>query len=341
MTAAFLPTFFAVTAPPMEHPPCGATRFRWATHIALPYTLPSRGCIHQKICLDGREYEYSIHNYLDRLTIFPDTSPAWPAVRLVPRSEPAHLPHIGWRFARETLQSVACFVEVAESSDPNEPFVNAIDKVNACFRYLSDHLAKLQRAMPYLSSWQIYPISQFDVGLVYHRVEHFCPALGRWTNHATGAVINMARLAHQPFSYVDFSRNENTDPAVDLCNELLAEAQVSSVRGLYRSALLNSYQATESLANVVFKVKFKEKLRREGSSETDAEQQAEDTRMKHRVDIKFLVHSGLISACGSSLYNEQKEQYDELCELNKLRGKVAHAGTKPTQQQAEEAHLLW
>src|SRR5437588_434276 len=109
MTAsAFLPTYFAVAPPPEEHPPCGATRFRWATHIALPFTLPSRNCLHEQVHIGGRDYDYSIHNYLDRLTMFPESSPTWPTVLLIHRSEPAHPARPGWRFAREALQSVAC-----------------------------------------------------------------------------------------------------------------------------------------------------------------------------------------------------------------------------------------
>jgi hypothetical protein len=332
---------YLTIAPQSEQlPSCGATRFRWGIHIALPFTLPSRTCLHQKVVLEGQEYDYSIHNYLDRLTVFPVSQTTWPSVYLVERSQPTPLQRTGWRQARETLQSVACFVEVAEYNNPAAAFANAGDKIKACFRFLSDHLAALQSSMPYLASWQIYPLSQFDVGLVYHGVEHFCPPKERWDSYRTGLTINIARQLHQPLSLVRFPHGAGTTTPADLSNELLAEAQVSLFRGLYRPVVLNSYQAVESLANVVFKAKQTAKLMTGGLAQAIAEAEAEKTRFKHRVDIKFLVHHGLFEACSHSLCNEHKGKYDDLCELNKLRHKVAHAGEKPSPSEAEAAHLL-
>jgi hypothetical protein len=111
-------------------------------------------------------------------------------------------------------------------------------------------------------------------------------------------------------------------------------------RGLFRSAVINCYQAVESLANDVFKLKRLAKLVAGGKSQPDAEAQAEIDRMQHRVDIKFLVHHGLLEACGNSLCIENKKTYDDLLALNQLRHKVAHAGKKPSQSEAEAAHLL-
>jgi hypothetical protein len=194
--------------------------------------------------------------------------------------------------------------------------------------------------MPYLASWQIYPLSQFDVGLVYQGVEHFCPPKEIWDPYQTGLTINIARQLHEPLSLVRFPHGAGTTTPADLSNELLAEAQVSLFRGLYRSAVLNSYQAVESLANVVFKAKQTAKLITGGLAQAIAEAEAEKVRFKHRVDIKFLVHHGLFEACSHSLCNEHKGKYDDLCELNKLRHKVAHAGEKPSPSEAEAAHLL-
>jgi hypothetical protein len=104
--------------------------------------------------------------------------------------------------------------------------------------------------------------------------------------------------------------------------------------------VINSYQAVESLANVVYARKQIEKLVAQGSSQEDAEAETEKLRRKHRVGIKFLVHYGLFDACARSRSCEEKQLYDAVCELNKLRHAVAHAGRKPSATEAEAAHVL-
>jgi hypothetical protein len=319
---------------------CGATRFRWGIHIALPFTLPTSACLHERVSVDGRSYDFSIHNFLDRLTTFPATPSTWPVVGLIARSVPTPSPETGWRIARETLQSVAAFVEVSEHPSAGDAVVGAAEKVKTCFQWLTGKLAELQKAMPYLSAWQVYPISQFEVGLVYHSVEHFCPNTGRWDHYRTGITINLARQLHQPLCQIDLIRSAPVPPSVDLSDELLAEAQVAYFRGLYRSTVLNSYQAVESLANAVFVKKHEAKLVADGFLPAAASAQAEALRKGNRVKIKFLVHEGLEPACGSSLYRADKEQYDALCALKELRNQIAHANRKPTQSEASEAHTL-
>jgi hypothetical protein len=93
---------------------CGATQFRWWTHVALPFTLPSRTCLHRVVDLGGREFKFSIHNGFDRLIRFPDAHSTWPSVELIDRREPTPTPPVGFRVARESLQSVASFVETGE-----------------------------------------------------------------------------------------------------------------------------------------------------------------------------------------------------------------------------------
>jgi hypothetical protein len=331
-----------VTVNPQGHtlPGCGATRFRWTTHVALPFTLPSRACIHKNPVIGGREFEYSIHNYFDRLTVFPASQTTWPSVYLIPRSYPTPPAPPGWKHSRETIQSVAHFVETEEHGNPDAAFLGATEKIKACFGYLSDHLAALQSAMPYLTAWQIYPISQYDVGLVYHQVEHFCLTKSRWDHSSTGVSINLAHLLHHPSSLISFPQDSVAGNPADLSNELLAEAQVSQFRGLCRSAVLNSYQAVEALANVVFKTKQTAKLTAEGSVTEEAEVRAEQIRKKNRTEIKFLVHVGLLEACGRSLCQEDKARYDALCILKKMRNEIAHVGKKVSSSEAKEAHQL-
>jgi hypothetical protein len=333
-------TYITVAPQQGESLNCGATRFRWWCHVGLPFTLPSRSCIHRKATVEGYEFDFSIHNSFDRLTVFPDSPRTWPSVYLIARSQPTPAPATGRRSARETLQSVACFVETAEYGTPDGPFAKAADKLKGCFRYLADHLGALQSSMPYLASWQVYPISQFDVGLVYHGTEHFCPRKGAWDHCQTGVTINLARQLHQPLCHVAFPEGSALTTPADLSNELLAEAQVSLFRGLFRSAVLNSYQAVESLANVVFKAGQISRYISDGMPQATAEAEAEKQRAQQRTRIKFLVHDGLLAACSRSLFIDDREKYEALCRLNQFRNQVAHAGKKPALSEAEAAHQL-
>jgi hypothetical protein len=132
------------------------------------------------------------------------------------RAKPTPPVPAGWQSARETLQSVACFQDKAEYSTLDGAFEKAGDKIQGCFNYLSDQLAALQSSMPYLSSWQVYPISQFDVGLVYHGVEHFCPPKGAWDHCQTGITINLARQLHQPLCHVAIPEDSNRYRAISV-----------------------------------------------------------------------------------------------------------------------------
>ncbi len=232
-----------VTVAPQQSPPaCGSSQFRWWFHIALPFTLPSRRCVQQTVELEGTSYNFSIHNHLDRFVQFPDAQPTWPSVHLISRSDQLPQAKPGWRHVRETLQSVACFEEVTDYIQPDLAYADAGEKVRVAFAFLSEHLAMLQRQMPYLTSWQLYPISQFEVGLVYHGLRHFCPRTNRWEYLATGVTINLARQLHQPLCLVEFQGTPVTTSAADLSNELLAEAQVALLPRRERYSLINMRQ---------------------------------------------------------------------------------------------------
>jgi len=107
------------------------------------------------------------------------SQPSWPRVILFQKDkDPPTPPDSDLSYIREKLQSTALLVEREEYGSPNEAFSGAGNKVIACFEILADYLAAYQRNAPYLVSWQIYPISRFDVGAVYHTVDHFCPKAG-------------------------------------------------------------------------------------------------------------------------------------------------------------------
>jgi hypothetical protein len=128
------------------------------------------------------------------------------------------------------------------------------------------------------------------------------------------------------------------DNPLDTTNELLAEAQMSLVRGMPRLAVLNAYTSVESFANVVFS-KMKIALLVGKNVPPDmAEQLVEEERDRHKTEPHFLFHRGIKSASGRSLRDEKKEQYDSLMQLHKMRHRVAHTGYKPTATEARDAH---
>lgn len=319
---------------------CGATQFRWEMHVALPFCLPARSPLAEEVTVDGRTYAFSLRSSVDRVITFPASPPSWPSVRLVARSEPSPTPARGQRLQREPLQSVACYEDRTEASDAITAFGNANEKVQACFRHLSAALSRIQRAMPYLASWQVYPLSQFDVGLVYHTVTHFCPNTRRWDHVSTGITINLARQLHHPLCRLALDEPVVCPPSLELSHELLAEAQVALFRGLLRTTVLISYQAVESFANHVFKEKQTAAFVAVGKPPATAEAEAEQLRKSNNVKIDFLVHRGLQAAIGRSLFLDDQKTYDALCQLKKLRNQVAHAGRNPTQQEAEDGYAL-
>lgn len=123
---------------------------------------------------------------------------------------------------------------------------------------------------------------------------------------------------------------------LDLANELLAEAHVSLFRRMSRLAVLSSFTALETLANVVFKQKRKSQLTGWGVPEVESEGIAEAERRAHRTDEKFLLGSGMKQACGRSLIEDNKHLYDQVIDLEqRVRHQVAHRGVRPNADDAK------
>lgn len=332
---------YVTLSPDTPLPSCGADQFRWSMHVSLPFPLPSRDCVIPTAGDHQLPYELSIHNHLDRLLVVPKAQGGWPRVTLLHKNQPTPIADEGHSTIRENLQSTAILIERKLYVTPKDAFADAANKVIAGMQLLADYLAAYQRAVPYLVSWQVYPISRFDVGVVYHGVDHLCPNTGRYDLVASALTINLARQLNQPLCYVD-SPTPSTEPPspVDLSNELLAEGQFALARSLPRSAVINSYQAVETLANVVFKNLKKAQLLSAGSLEPDAESTAEQERKQHRTEASFLLHRGLDDASGRSLFREDQRKYDRILKLQGVRHQVAHRGYKPSPTEAENAHLL-
>jgi len=327
----------AVTVTPgCAMPKCGSQQFRWTMHVALPFPFPFRQYHEGRMQGGGGAYKFVVTNGLDRV-VFPK---GWPKVALVRRGEPAAAGHHKATSGREILQSVAVFVEEMTYASPGDAFKDCESKVRECMEHLADFLGRLQRSSPYLCSWLVYPISLFDVGMVYHGVDHLCGETGQWAPYAAGMTMSLARLMSQPLFLLDGALAETTFPALDTANELLAEAQVSLYRGMPRLTILNAYAAVESLSNAVFKLRRRQKLLAAGLDEDKAEGAAERDRSRIRTRLSDLVHTALREACGRSLCVEEKRTYDDLLAFARLRNQVAHAGMLPSYEEARTGHQL-
>ncbi len=333
-----------VTISPNYHmPQCGATRFRWHMNIALPFPMPVEKCIHKTVIAEEKEYSFSIHNHLDRIHRYPNNSNGIPQVFLgqklqdgeKEKPEPKQCHRV-----REPLQAVAVFTSNEESPSPTEAFVGAEKRIKECFSELAGYLGQFQRSLPYMHAWTVYPVTIFDVGVIHHGVDHFCPEPNRWLLQGSGVAMSVARQLKVPLFTVDPEETTQLDPAVDLANGLLAEAQMALFRRLLRLTVLNSCAAVEGLANHVYKQKRLAQLAGDGMNQSEAEELAETDRRQHRTDEKFLLHKGMKDACEHSLFEEKKDLYDEFLRWEEIRHQTAHAGLTPTKEDAESCFKI-
>ena len=93
----------------------------------------------------------------------------------------------------------------------------------------------------------------------------------------------------------------------------------------------------ELLANNVFAKCKTDFLVNKGMPSHLAEKTVEDERQRHKTDARFLVHDGLNDFMSRSLLTENKLLYDDIIKVQKLRHQVAHAGEKPSTEQARAA----
>ena len=320
------------------------SRFRWAMDVSLPFPFPAKKCIQEMVSIDNADFEFEIHNHFDRVFLTPKIGPAIPRVWLHNRNEPMPAQLQDFNVNCEMLQSIAIFCEKQEYVSPNVAFTDADKKIKACIAYLSTFLGRRQVEAPYLTSWLVYPISFFDIGTVYHSVRRFCKHQNNWQIWATMPAISLARRLQHPLFFLDVEEPGEempaSDPLMEAMNELLAEAQMSLFRGLHRLTVLNSYGAVEALANAIFaKMKVKMLLSNNVPPEV-AEKVVEDERQRHKTEPSFLFHRGLKDCCGRSLLEEDKTRYDSLLQLQGIRHQVAHAGYKPSDDEARNGHKL-
>ncbi len=217
-------------------------------------------------------------------------------------------------------------------------FDGAEAKIGKCCEWLSGFLSACQRSAPYLTSWLVYPVSLFDVGTVCHDVTAFCSNHVQWHLVTSALAISLGRQLQNPAFVIDVPESVEGSSPLDAANELLAESLMSLYRGMPRLTVLNAYTAVESLANTVFTATKVAMLLGHNVPREVAERFVEEERDRHKTEPHFLFNKGIKDASGRSLMEEDKEQYDALIRLQKLRHRVAHTGYKPTLDEAREAH---
>ncbi len=242
--------------------------------------------------------------------------------------------------SRERLQSVAFIDGQTNFATHAEAIAGAGQTIKAGLAYLASYLAACQRDAPYLSSFLIYPVGLFDVGTVYQEVRAYCETHKQWHLHSCGFQFSMGRRLQQPTFFIEPPTALQSASPLDTANELLAEALMSLYRGTPRLTVVNSYGAVESFANVVYAKARIAKYVADGVPQKYAEEFTEQERYRHRTEGAFLYHRGLKEACGRSLMEEKKQQYDALLSLQQIRHNVAHTGYKPTFDEAQKGHRL-
>jgi hypothetical protein len=334
---------FLVTIKPGVGPRPHLSAFHWRMHFSLPYPFPAKECVKQSVTIMDKEYSFSIHNHFNRVIKMlrqGDSGPTYFSAVLEDKRRPLESYTGCVSFAREALQSVVIFEELTDYPSGEAAFEAAETKIGKCCEWLASFLSACQRAAPYLTSWLVYPVSLFDAGTVYHDVTAFCSNHGQRHVVASGVAISMGRQLQNPAFVMDVPESVEGSAPLDAANELLAESLMSLFRGMPRLAVLNAYTAVESLANVVFTATKVGMLVGHNVPKEVAEKLVEEERERHRTEPQFLFNKGIKDASGRSLLDEDKERYDALLQLQKMRHRVAHTGYKPTLDEAREAHKV-
>ncbi|HTQ38791.1 MAG TPA: hypothetical protein VMJ32_07170 [Pirellulales bacterium] len=317
---------------------CAFKRYKWYMYAHLPYPFPSKSPIERVTTIGQRSYKLTIDNNVELSFILGPkyATPPFPIAKLKSR-DPVGSGKIS--ISESDTKSLIVFEELAEHITAKDALKDDGVKVNDCFDILSEFLSLCQRQVPYLASWLIYPVSLAECALFYQAVSGYDEDKKGWSPCASIICIGqMHDISAPAFELGELDSPEHSSIVVP--NELLAEGQMALVRGVPRQAVWNSYCAIELLANLVFKAKQTDFLVSLGNDRDQAEIQAEELRKTHRTDIKFLLHWGLKAACGRSLSDEQQNDYEEVCELRKLRHLAAHAGKPVSGGKGRKAYLL-
>ena len=320
------------------------TKFRWTMHVALPYPFPCKTCIGRDIVVADKPFTFEIHNHFDRvIQTFraPDSGVPYFQASLVERQAPNPTPPNGCvAVTREQLKSVAYFGGHTDYASPGEAFEGTGTTVTACLDWLASFLAACQRDAPYLLSWLVYPVSLYDVGTVHHDVRAYCTTHNDWHLFACAVQTSLGSNLQKATFFIEPPTNLETTSPLDTTNELLAEALMGLYRGMPRQTVVTSYTALESLANVVYSKTRVAALIANSVQPEYSKSLVADELKRHRTDVNFLFHGGIKSASGRSLMDENQQQYAAVTKTYELRNRIAHAGYKPSKEEAREAHQL-
>lgn len=339
----FMDGDLAVTVfPGREHVSEHLAKFRWNMQVALPYPFPSRICLVRDICVEGLPYSFQIHNHFNRISQIlrdPSTGATWPRSFMHDKRMPLpKQPDECVGVNTQSLQSVVFFDGRTDYPTATEAWAKSHERMQACQDYLASFLAACQRDAPYMSAWLIYPISLFEVGSVHCEIRGFCTKHDAWHLLDSGMQSSLGRQLQQPIFFMNIPDAAESVSPLDVANELLAEALMASYRGMPRLTVINSYTALESFANSVFAQMQTARLISNGVDKEYAESVVEDHRSRHRNDASFLYHSGIKTASGKSLKEENEYLYDAVMRTREIRHKVAHTGHKPSLNEAREVH---
>ncbi|XAM00964.1 hypothetical protein OT109_06165 [Phycisphaeraceae bacterium D3-23] len=333
----FKPNARVTLQPNVNEPTCGSTRFRWFTHFALPYPIPSKSGIREIRRKLDYDFQIDLACGVDRHITLPPSENAIPVVSLTNRKQHDIASEDGTDSYREELQGMAYCLDTREYPSLKDCLSEQEDKLTASFQCCQEMIHSLQKSLPYTVNWSVFPLSFYDCGSIYCGVDHYCPNLNKWVRVVDGmSVCIPRRLLYPTFVISEILTPPNE--VMDLCNELLCESHVALMRDLPRSAVIHACTAVEMLANHTYVFLRSQQLQDKGLPLDDAREIADDERRSKRTDERFLLHKGLKKAAGVSLLEDDKALYDDFGKYKQSRHKIAHAGVSPVMDDARACY---
>ena len=111
--------------PGIGPPPANLTKFHWRMYFSLPYPFPAKECVSQTVTILDKPFSFEIHNHFNRVikTIRQgDSGPVYFSAILEDKRKPAESYADCVSFAREALQAVVIFEDLADYSSGDAAF---------------------------------------------------------------------------------------------------------------------------------------------------------------------------------------------------------------------------
>ncbi len=345
------PHALATVSPSLKgyRPPCGSDHWRWVAYFGMPFPLPVRGALAWDVgnCLASFRCELS--NDLSSVTfccqgglperLFAKKGHSRPELERQVRqfSQRAQILQV------DTPPSLAVIRSVTEYPSANESLAGAEGNFRLCLDSINNVLRALRGRLPLALAWFVRPLRMIDIGAAYHTVEHLCPSAGegRWRSVGFYPIMSIPASLAAPLLPLDMDELDSDTLAQPqqeqpLDEQLLEESVESLFDGQNRLAVLSAVTAVELMANKYFAtVAAQAKLRR-GRSPTEAVEEAEIERKKHRTELHYLLHRGPRCYEAKSLHEDNQKLYDALLSDQEARHGVAHRGERPDYETAEQ-----